>query len=47
MNGGGDKRMKKIIKCGLLFSAVDETVKKDMMIVVENQKIIKVLSQDD
>lgn len=39
--------MKKIIKCGLLFSAVDETVKKDMTIVVENQKIVKVLSQNE
>lgn len=31
--------MKKIIKCGQLFSAVNETVQKNMAILVEDQKI--------
>jgi len=35
--------MKKIIRCGQLFSAVDETVENDVAVIIENQKIMRVM----
>ncbi len=35
--------MKKVLKCGQLFTAVDETIQKDMAVVLEDNKIIEVL----
>ncbi len=34
--------MKKVLKCGTLFTAVDEKVQKDVAVVVEDNKIVKV-----
>ena len=34
--------MKKVLKCGALFTAVDEKVQKDVAVVVEDNKIVKV-----
>lgn len=39
--------MKKIIKCGKFFSAVDESVKENIGIVIEENKIIEILPLED
>ncbi len=35
--------MKKVLRCGTLFTAQDKTVKKDMAVVVDGEKIVEVL----
>ena len=35
--------MKKVLRCGTLFSAQDKTVKKDMAVVVDGEKIAEVM----
>ncbi len=37
-----DKNMKTILKCGMLFSAADESVQKDVAVVVEGNRIERV-----